>query len=238
MTDGQNELIDSVDQEALSSAQNAAQAPVQESGASEKMLSQAEVNELAGKIRHDSYEKAKREMAQAAQQQGSSHEAQRVSQGAMSEDQIRRAAMEEAQKFYEGQTRAMAAQRVVSEFQGKMAAGKEKFEDFEEKLSGFDLTEIPEVVALANGVDNTDEVMYELANFPEKLVNLTNAARTSPQLARRIIDNLSNSIKNNRTAKEAYAAPEALGQVKPSTLAVDKDPESVMDYMKQSWLQR
>src|SRR5690606_40554862 len=66
----------------------------------------------------------------------------------------------------------------------------------------FDPAAFPQIVFLANQVDNTPEVIYELSKKPGKLAELQKLLEHSPQLARKQMINLSQSIKNNRERSE------------------------------------
>lgn len=208
----------------------------------EKMLPQSEVNDLAGKIRAEAYEKGRQQAMQAQMQAAPAQEnfaAQQVAQGSMSEDQVKAMIQEQTLEFQQKQAQRMMAEKIVGEFSTKMQGGAEKYEDFEATVKELDLRTIPEIVQLANSVSNTDDVMYDLGKNPYKIANLKVLAQTSPHLARAEMNRLSQSIVSNGKAKDQVAGvKEPLSQMKPSTGTVDTGEMSVSDFRNASWLRR
>jgi hypothetical protein len=198
----------------------------------EKMLPQSEVDKLAGRIRAEAYEKGLNA--------GSNNSAaQQMAQGALSEDQVRKMIQEQTLKVQQEQAQQMMAERIVGEFAGKMEAGPGKYEDFDNVVQQLDLRTIPEIVQLANSVQNTDEVMYDLGKNPYKIAQLKILAQTSPHLARAEMNRLSQSIISNKTAQaQVSGIKEPLSQIKPSTGSVDSGTPSVKDLRGASWLRR
>lgn len=199
----------------------------------EKMLPQSEVNELAGKIRADAYEKGKREAIMS--QQMSASGAQQMAQGSLNEEQVRQMMRDEAQKINAQQAQMLEAQRIVGEFASKMDLGKEAYTDFEDTVRQLDLRAIPEIVQLANSVGNTADIMYDLGKNPYKIANLKVLAQTSPHLARAEMNRLSQSITSNKQAVAQVSTREPLGQMKPSTASVDSGPMTLKDMKRQKW---
>lgn len=196
----------------------------------EKLLRQSEVNEIAGKVRQEAYEKGRREAeAQLAQMKATS---------ALSEEQVRQIVMEQTQKAQQEAARLAMAQQVVGSFASKMQAGSAEYQDFEEKVSTLPLAKMPEIVQLANSVDNTADVMYEIASKPYKAGNLLNLARNMPELALVEMQNLSASIKKNKQAAQTIQTPEPLGQMKPSSIPAESGVSGVSNLRKQDWLRR
>jgi hypothetical protein len=203
----------------------------------EKMLAQSEVNEIAGKVRAEAFERGKA-AALAAQQQGQAQAAQQSAQGSLNEEQVRAMILEQTQQIQAEQARMAMAERVVGEFASKMEAGKGAYEDFEDTVKQVDLSTIPEIVQLANGVGNTHEVMYDLAKNPYKIANLLTLARTSPQLARVEMARLSASIVANQSAQQQVSGiKEPLSQMKASanTAATSATP-TLKDLKSAKWL--
>ena len=191
----------------------------------EKMIPQSEVNHLVGKVRQEAHEKGKME-------------AQQVQQGTLSEERIRQIIMEQTQQSQQKQAMEMRAQQIVQDFAGKMSAGGAKYPGFEEKVAALDLPKIPQIVHLASSVDNTADVMNELADNPHKIASLLTLARETPHLANLEMQKLSNSIKANQKATETVQTKEPLSTIKPSTAPSDKGPLSVADFRKAKWAQR
>lgn len=128
------------------------------------------------------------------------------------------------------------AQQIAQQFLGKLTAAKDKYPDFEETLATLEVHKFPEVVQLANNFDNTADIMYELAKNPTKAVLLKQCAQLNPNLAAMEIQRLSDSIKQNETAKQAPSAQPPLSQLTPSITKTDNSPITVRDYRNQSWL--
>lgn len=221
------------------------------SPSSERTFSQSEVNDLVGRTKAEAVERYERRQASQNQSQNvSDHEPrylgqqvqaqQQYSNAPLSQDEIRRLAAEEFQKsrnewIQESQRSAheQQAQRIASEFFGKMDAGKGKYDDFDKVVNEVDFSEIPHVVQLANMVDNTADVVYELSKNPSKIGSLQNLIQTSPKLAALEMRRLSDSIKNNETAKNFKSPNEPLSQMKPSNAGMDdRSALSVSDYKK------
>lgn len=195
----------------------------------EKLLTQSEVNEIAGKARQAGYERGVRE---------SGSQAQNIAQGALTEEQVRKMIEEQTLKVQQEAARNAYAQQLIGDFSNKMQTGSSQYEDFEQKVSALELHKIPEIIQLATGVDNTVDVMYELANKPYKVGNLLNLARTAPHLAGAEMNRLSNSIKENKKAAQAIQTPEPISQMKPTSGTADQGTMSVSSLRRQPWLKR
>lgn len=235
----QTDMVDSASTPALSPESSVSQ---------EKMLRQSEVNELAGRIRSEAFEKGRAQAEQEMMMRASMQEpakssepvsAQQVAQGALSEDQVKMMIEAEARKFQEEQAQKMMAEKIVGEFSSKMESGPAKYDDFDETVQQLDLRSIPDIVQLANSVPNTEDIMYDLGKNPYKIGNLKVLAQTSPQLALAEINRLSKSIVSNESAKrQVENVKEPLSQMKPTTMAVDNGELSVKDLRNASWLKR
>lgn len=212
--------------------QSAEQKGVVSQTPAEKLLSQNEVNDIVGKVRHAGYEKGRKDAM--AETKDSA-----MSNPQLTEDQIRQMMREEASKVQEEQFRQQAAHHILSEFSTKMSSGKERYPDFEEKVAGLDLAKIPQIIQLANATDNTADVMYELANKPYKVGNILSLLNSAPHLAIAEMQNLSNSIKTNQKAAQTVSsAREPLSSFRPSNAGIDNGVKSVGDFRKMPWLMR
>lgn len=214
----------------------ASTAPITPQGsASEKMLSQSEVNEIVGRTKSEAeqraYERAKRELNvqpnQPIQQAHSMGGMQQQSPDDISKIIDQRLAQKEQQ---------MAANQFVNTFIQKMEAGKSKYNDFDQSVAKLNLPNIPEILQLANATENTADVMYDLSKNPQNAVRLRELYQFSPQLAFEEIQKLSASIKQNEAGSQQKTANEPLSQVKPSTTGTDNGSLSVRDYKKADWL--
>lgn len=227
----------------------------------EKTFRQSELNEIVGRARQEAVERYKRETSRSSHE-NSQHATHPVNSqhrqynanyvnpeppaNVISQDEIRRLASEEIQRSrdewnQEAQRSAQEqeAQRIASEFFTKVNAGKSKLQDFDTVMADVDLRAIPYHVQLANMVDNTAEVMYELAKNPAKigaiqnLIDIDLRAGKSPKLAMAEMRKLSQSIKNNESATNFRSPNEPLSQVRPSNAGTDnRGALTVSDYRR------
>lgn len=231
--------------EVVEAAQNSSAAPVEaevkkekvESASdavekAEKMLTQSEVNRIAARTKHEAYEKGKREAMAELERQQAEQTQTMGGQKQLDENDIKRLIEQEAEK----KAQQALAQKIAGEFTGKLAAAKDKYEDFEDVISEIDLPSIPHVVQWANELDNTGDVIYDIAKNPSKFANLLTLSVTAPHLAQKELKRLSESIKKNDDAKQAQTAREPLSQLKPSTHSPDSGRLSVKELRNAPWL--
>ncbi len=205
---------------------------VSESAPSEKMLRQSEVNGLIGSAKKEAAQRAVEEYKRSQQQstpQEPSYRDNSSYDSNLSEDRIRKMAGEEAQRLrdqwvQEAQTHneTQNAQRIVKNFYDKIAAGKEKYDDFDNVTSNIGLQKFPNTVhMLAEMVDNPHDVLYELGKNRAKLAQIEMAAERFPEEALFDLKRLADSIKSNESAAN-YKSPNApLSQQRPSNLGTD-----------------
>lgn len=226
----------------------------------EKMLSVSRVNELVKKAKRDG-ERKMQEQLDAAKQQIEQLQAQQQQQapGQMQEapqkapqgqaqgvdaQMIQQQVMQLLQqKQQEDEQRRHAEQleqevnQVAQQYFGKMAQGKDMFEDFEAITADFNPAEFPQLVFLANQMDNTPAIIYELRKNPGKLADLAVLVEKSPNMARSEIAKLSESIKRNDEAKRTLQEPQdPLNRLKPSPVGTDGGTKNVRDFKAASYL--
>lgn len=207
---------------------------------SEHFLPQSKVNELVGRAKAEAYEKARRE---AVQTQQPTHEAT-VQQSNSQMGGIAQATPAELDRMIEQRLQQRDQQtqnlNIANNFLNKLYQGEGKYADFKEVMGSFNLHEFartaPAVFHLASSVDNTAEVMYELANNPRKIADLQYTAQMNPVAAQREMRALAESIKVNEAAKNQTPASEPLDQIKPSSSGMDNGAMTVRDYKKADWL--
>jgi hypothetical protein len=119
-----------------------------------------------------------------------------------------------------------------------MGQGKDRYSDFDEVMTDFEPTAFPQVALLAAHLENTPDVMYELAKNPNKLVQINTLAERSPKMAERMLKELSDSIIKNQEAVENTVLPKApLSRLKSSTtVGADTGKMTVRDFKNQDWL--
>ncbi len=121
--------------------------------------------------------------------------------------------------------------KMAEDFHSKMQAGKDQFDDFDKVMSDFDLEDHPQLVYLANQLDNTPAVLYELNKNPGKLAEVAYLAERHPKLARAAINKLSGSIKANESAKSQEKNVNApLNRMKSSQAGQDNGGTEIRDF--------
>jgi hypothetical protein len=215
-------------------------APIQAQEAPpEKVLTQSEVNELVGRIKHDAYSKGLREgqaaLQQPMQQNQPPIQSQAGSMGGMpqiTDDHIRQLIADEAQK----QSHMTAAHNTLTNFASQLERGKAKYSDFAEtvgKLGNFQ--NIPHIVKMATDAGIAEDVMYDLGKNPGKVASLTTLSYINPILAEDEMKKLVDSIRKNQEALKDPSIAEPLSQIRPSTVGTDNGSNSVRDLRRKSW---
>lgn len=198
----------------------------------EKTIPQSVVDNIVKQAKHHAYEQGKKAVKEELAQQPINIPATQASTTSITTEDVQSMiANHTAQQANEWQ-----AQQIAQQFLGKLTAAKDKYPDFEETLATLEVHKFPEVVQLANNFDNTADIMYELAKNPTKAVLLKQCAQLNPNLATMEIQRLSDSIKQNQTAKQAPSAQPPLSQLTPSIIKTDNSPITIRDYRNQSWL--
>lgn len=204
----------------------------------EKVFKQQELNDIVRREKAEAVERYKRSQ-DASKPQASQPLHQQHLEQLQSEENIRRMAAEEAQRLrnewvQEAQRTAheQEAQRITTDFLTKLEAGKGKYEDYDQVLGDFEFSAIPHVVQLAALVDNTADIMYDLAKNPTKIGNLQQLLQISPKLAYSEMQRLSKSLKDNENVANMKQSNPPLSQMKPSNTGTDNGVMSVSDYRK------
>jgi hypothetical protein len=231
----------------------------------EKTLPVSRVNEIVKKEKLEAANKARQEVEaqwakkmedmQAQQMQPDDMQAQQMqaqqqapSMGGMQQvdaESIKKQVMEqimaEARAEQEAQQKEQHQkdmEKVAGEFFDKMGTGKDLYDDFEEVTGQFSPASFPQVVFLASRMDNTPDIMYELAQHPQKLATIDYLAQRDPSAAQAMLDKLSQSINQNRQAMDSNKNAQApLSRMKGSTVGgTDTGAMSLQDLKKASWL--
>lgn len=218
-----------------SSPEPAPQAPVQE----ERVFKQTEVNDLIGRAKSEAVERFKRESSIASHQTNQQQQpSSQNTYGSSQEEMVRRLAGEEAQKLRnqwieEANTRhqQQEAEKVANEFIQKIDSGKSKYQDYDSVMKDVNYGDIPDIVQVANMMENTSDIMYELGKNPSKIGIIRQLLNISPSLAMAEMKRLSQSIKDNEEAKNFRHPNEPLSQLRPSHQGMDnKGAQTVSDY--------
>lgn len=227
------DLVKGIDQaQSLDTSASASNMPVQSHApaSEEKLFRQHDVNEIVGRAKHEAVERYKRQMQESAQIQSYENRAN------VSEDHIKQIAAKEAERLrnewvQEAQRNAQEqeAKKIAEQFFTKLQTGKDKYADFDATIGELEFGAIPHVVQLATMVDNTPDVMYELAKNPTKIANLQQLLNISPKLAYAEMARLSKTLKDNEQASHTRLPNDPLSQLKPTNTGTDNGNLSIAD---------
>ena len=207
----------------------------------ERVFKQSELNEIVGRAKHEAVESFKRQQTQQAPQHASIEPPH--SQKSLSEDDVKRLTTEELNRQREEWERqnlerqqAETAKRIVSSYQEKIAAGKDKYQDFEAVTNNVDMRYYPNVVQLlAEHVDNAADVFYDLARNRTKLHQIESVCQHNPQDAIYEIQRLSTSIKANEDISRVKSSNSPLSQQRPSNTGTDSGGALSMKDLKNKY---
>jgi hypothetical protein len=235
----ENQNLETNEAAAATTALNSTMSNMQQSSVEdEKLLKQSDVNKIVGGVKVDAYEKGQRdERARIEQERATRVNAASPPPVPTQKDTVTISPEELERMIDEGATKRANLERatqVVNQFAGKMQGGIEKYSDFEDVVTKLDIPNLPgHVIDWANSMDNTADVMYDLAKHPRKLTDILVLSQTSPALARDEFNRLSDSIKQNEQAVKANTSAAApLDQVKHSTAGKDNSVIRSIDDMR------
>lgn len=208
----------------------------------ENMIPQSKVDEIVHRRTASVAEKTRKEVLDEVSRSQGGQSMGGISQPSH-EELMRKIASEEAHKHFqdlnnkhEQDVHEQNRKQLVSNFVGKIEAAKSKYPDLDKKLAKLPLAKMDHILHMANSMDNTAEIMNDLADNPNKIGNLHAQFSMSPELAYETMGKLSQSIKDNDSASQVKTANEPLSQITPSTVGTDNGSMSVSDLRKQPWL--
>lgn len=223
-----------MDNSVMDNTSDTTQTQAENTASQERMLPQSQVNEIVGRAKQEAAERAVEAYKKQQQTSQSSYSEQpnygyNQSQRALSEDDVKRLTSEELArqrdqwaKEHQEKADADAAARIVNTYKEKIAPGKEKYEDFEAVTNNVDMRYYPNVVQLlADYVDNSHDVLYDLAKHRTKLAQIEQLCAHNPQDAIYEVKRLSDSIKANEQTSQVKHAHSPLSQQRPSTTGTD-----------------
>ena len=110
----------------------------------------------------------------------------------------------------------------------------QEFEEFEKKYKALQIERHPELILWSNSLDNTADVIADIADHPTKMANILMLAKSGLQhLAQQEFTKLSVSIKANQAAQKQPVANAPLTKVNASNIgSVDDSQLSVADFRK------
>lgn len=247
------ELAQGLSQSQDSHSSQVSPAPVQSTSApesrEERTFRQSEVTDIVKRERSeaiDRYQRLQREQPEyAAQKYGyaasqPSTQLPNSASGQFDEGQYRKIAAEEAQRLRDQwisdantKHQEEAAQKTVQNFYAKVQQGREKYQDFDKVTGQIEFAAFPNVVQLlADHLDNSADVMYELGKDLTKMEVLESMAMRSPKAAIMQAQRLAESLKANEQAANIKMPREPLGQLRPSNTGMDHGVMSVGDFRK------
>lgn len=208
------------------------------------------VSDIVKRERLEAYHKGKKDAAAELQQdrdvvrQGMAPQQAQANSGIggmpqLNEQQIQQMIASAAQQLEEkrhkelqDEQQTQAAYQVAQRFNSAMSQGKQKYSDFDEKVKDLDFSQMSPIVHLATETGIPEDIMYDLADNPQKITHLMILAHTQPALAKREMDKLAASIKMNDAAKKQSLPNAPLSQITPSKAVNDSGEMSVKDYQK------
>lgn len=123
---------------------------------------------------------------------------------------------------------------IDSEFKRRLDTSMASNPEHKEALQGLDMAPFEHVKYLATlGVDNTADVIADLAKRPTYLAGLQALAERSPELAQKELEKISKSLKDVHAAKFAadqMQGSEPSGRLTPTSTGVDTGKMSIRDY--------
>lgn len=128
---------------------------------------------------------------------------------------------------------------LANQYHLKVGKGSKMFDDFNEIMADFDPAAFPELVmaTMQMSGDSLNEVLYELAKHPQKVVELDSLLKRSPKMAERQLEKLVKSAQGNIEAKQNNVeAPAPLSRLKSSSAGADNGNLSVKDFKNMPWL--
>lgn len=227
-----------------------AQAPdgaVDQGTVEEKTLPLHRVNEIVRREKAQAAEQARRELEaeyQQKMQQAAPQAAQAQSFGGV--DQISAAQIEKSivdklmaeadrrEKEYHLQAEQQRMEDLATKYFSKMQSGNDTIPEFKDVMANFNPSAFPQIVFLAADLDNTPQVMYELAKNPQKLAAIDYLAQRDPNAARNALSDMARSISSNDEAKANHvSAKPPLTELKASAKGgVDTGKLTLADYKK------
>jgi len=210
----------------------------------ERVFSQNEVNDLVGRARQEGKERVMRQEPQSQRNdnvQQSQTAAPYQNQNASSEDRIRQIVADETnrqnqarQSENQRQHQQETVNRIVATYQSKISSGKTKYQDFDAVTNDLEMGAYPFMIeTMADYMDNSADVLYELGKDRMKLFNLEQmlANPNTRQEGLRQAQRFSQSIKDRSSSSKMRMPNEPLSQLQSSSYGIsnDGDMPSVKD---------
>lgn len=209
----------------------------------EKMVPQHRVDEIVREAYSRAHEKGKNEgmsmYQNSAQSQNQAPIASNQSQ-TISPEEIKRIAAEEIRRqndeFFKNKDEELKHEKgtqILNQLFSKFQSAKEKYPDFDEKVSPYFNPVNAPVFGMINDFDNSADLAYEFSNRPNVLAEVKAALELGGHaVAHQKLKLLSESIKLNDKASSAKVPNQPLSQVQSSPVSSTNNgsPSSVRDF--------
>ena len=209
-------------------------------------VSQEQVNGIAADARRKAYDKGRTEAADSYKQEkaellsrvektNSHADFESIVDAKLAKrDEQLKAKQQEANTRYQQDQDNQAWQQMGAQLSPKVAEAHKNHADFDDIVNKVNYRDnAPELLFLANGVDNGGEVLYQLANDPSKLANFRTVFQQTPQLVEGMMKKYAAALKNQGSSTPSLP-PDPLSQLSPSNVGGDDGKVgSVSDYQKQ-----
>lgn len=250
MNDTSSEEISNLEQnqQNIEQVDNALEQPL-----SEKMIKESVAQNAIKHERHRAYEKGRNEAIKKFQSALNSDKDNSIN-SELSPEEIRstisKMVAEETQKKLQEISQYEIdrqnnewARNSANEFVKKMEEGKSQYQDFDSVISPITAelsrndSSLVSLIPFLNGVDNVADILYHLGQNLHKIPDLLVQVQQTPIIAKKQIEALSNSIKENKKAISEKPPKAPLRQIESSNVTIDNGYKTVDDYKKAPWLQ-
>ncbi len=134
------------------------------------------------------------------------------------------------------------AHNIAKNFYGKLGNSNlsEKYPDYSEAIKSLNIPNMSQIVEQVADMENTDEIMYQLATNPSKIASLEILFSKQPELAKKELKNLSESLKANSKAMNSRQPNSPLSHIRNSINTVNNsnggddnvDPDYFRNYYR------
>lgn len=194
----------------------------------EKSFSQDEVNKLIGAAKLKEREKALNatKNTQEAQQSYEPPQAVQASQNFDINAEVNRV-LQQKQEEIEAAKAYEQAQGIINNFSQKVIEGKDKYEDFDSKLTHVNL-ENPALIMSLKDLDNPADVLYALGEDPSTYLEIVNGLNSdfTAAAAKAKVDKIANAIKNNEEARKLHNKGHIPSKIKSSPVSTGNQRSS------------
>lgn len=218
-----------------------------ENSSQEKMLTQTQVNKIVASEKARAADGARREAEEKYQRELEAIQRERSQQTQRNEevprdidtDAISKQVLDRLHQDLHQQRIKDDVARVAQSYLSKVEQGKAAYEDFDEITQDFDPAAFPQLTYLLAGIDDTADVLYDLAKNPLKLAGLDRLAEKNPPQARNELLKLARSINDNKQAMsdaQSQNVANPLDRLQPSRVSGSNGKMSIQDLRKQPHL--